>query len=134
LVDAVMALPEEQRTRDLGSSHKGLIGTLEHILFGDRVWIERMTGTTVEGDWSSVQKRWEQWADSITDADLERVIDYKDLRGAERQSLAKEMVMHVVNHATLHRGQVMSMLRQMGIAPPQTDLIFFYREEKAASA
>jgi uncharacterized damage-inducible protein DinB len=93
-----------------------------------------MTGTTVEGDWSSVQKRWEQWADSITDADLERVIDYKDLRGAERQSLAKEMVMHVVNHATLHRGQVMSMLRQMGIAPPQTDLIFFYREEKAASA
>jgi uncharacterized damage-inducible protein DinB len=130
----VKALPEEQRTRDLKASHGGLQGTLDHILFGDRVWIERMTGTPVEGDWVAVQRRWEEWADSISDADLERVIDYKDLRGAERRSLAKEIVMHVVNHATLHRGQVMSMLRQMGQAPPQTDLVFFYREEKSASA
>ncbi|MEP7352919.1 MAG: DinB family protein [Acidobacteriota bacterium] len=34
-------------------------------------------------------------------------------------------MLHVVNHATLHRGQVMGMIRQLGIAPPVTDLIFY---------
>jgi uncharacterized damage-inducible protein DinB len=141
VLDAVMALPEEQRGRDLGSSHKGLLGTLDHILFGDRVWIERMLGTPIgasgepiEVEWPKVQKRWDDWASSVTDDDLMRVIDYRDLRGAARQSAASEIVMHVVNHATLHRGQVMSMLRQLGIAPPQTDLIAFYREEKTEEA
>ena len=38
-----------------------------------------------------------------------------------------QIVLHVVNHATLHRGQVMAMLRQLGIPPPPTDLISYYR-------
>ena len=42
--------------------------------------------------------------------------------------------MHVVNHATLHRGQAMGMLRQMGIEPPHTDLLYYYRELAAAAA
>ena len=141
VLDAVMALSEEERRRDRGASHGGLLGTLDHILFGDRVWIARMLGTPIEPsgepievEWPAVQKRWDDWARSVTDGDLARVIDYKDLRGATRQSGAFEIVMHVVNHATLHRGQVMSMLRQLGIAPPQTDLITFYREEQREEA
>jgi uncharacterized damage-inducible protein DinB len=141
LLDAVMALPEDQRGRDLGSSHGGLLGTLDHVLFGDRVWIERMlgrpvpaSGEAIDVEWPAIQKRWEDWASSVRDQDLAREIDYQDLRGAARQSAACEIVMHVVNHATLHRGQVMSMLRQLGIAPPQTDLITFYREEQRVQA
>jgi uncharacterized damage-inducible protein DinB len=141
VLDAVNALPEEQRGRDMGSSHGGLLGTLNHILFGDRIWIARMLDTTIERssepievEWLAVQKRWDDWASSVTDDDLAHVIAYKDLRGATRQSAASEIVMHVVNHATLHRGQVMSMLRQLGIAPPQTDLITFYREDQGAEA
>jgi uncharacterized damage-inducible protein DinB len=41
-----------------------------------------------------------------------------------------QIVLHVVNHATLHRGQAMALLRQLGMKPPPTDLIFFYREQK----
>jgi uncharacterized damage-inducible protein DinB len=41
---------------------------------------------------------------------------------------ACQIVLHVVNHATLHRGQVMGMLRQMGTAPPNNDLMNYYRE------
>jgi uncharacterized damage-inducible protein DinB len=141
VLDAVNALPEEQRGRDMGSSHGGLLGTLNHILLGDRIWIARILGTTIEPsgepievEWPAVQKRWDDWARSVTDDDLARRIDFKDFRGGARQSAASEIVMHVVNHATLHRGQVMSMLRQLGIAPPQTDLITFYREEQGAEA
>jgi len=113
VLDAVMALPEEERGRDRGASHGGLLGTIEHIVFGDRVWIARMLSTPIEAsgepievEWRAVQKRWDDWASAVTDAELARVIDYRDLRGAARQSAASEIVMHVVNHATLHRGQV----------------------------
>ena len=85
----------------------------------------------IENDWVTVRAHWDHWAATATDEDLARTIVYHDLRGAERRSLASEIVMHVVNHATLHRGQVMSMLRQQGIAPPQTDLITFYRAQTA---
>src|SRR5580700_9659775 len=90
---AVTALPEEQRGRDLGSSHGGLLGTLGHIVFGDRVWIARILGTPIEAsgepievEWTAVHKRWDEWASSATDEDLVRVIDYGDLRGGARHS------------------------------------------------
>ena len=129
VLDAVMALPEEQRARDRASSHGGLMGTLNHILFGDRIWIERIqatpvpaSGEAIEVEWPAVQKRWSDWAGPATDEELARVVEFKDLKGNTHHFAASDIVMHVVNHGTLHRGQVMAMLRQMGIEPPPTDL------------
>ncbi len=130
LLSAVMALPEELRARDLGASHKGIAETLQHVLFADHIWLARVTGEDVDREWRAVWDRWASLADSWTDADLDRAIDYRDLKGNQHRSRLEEIVMHVVNHATLHRGQVMAMMRQVGAAPPATDLIFFYREEQ----
>ena len=38
----------------------------------------------------------------------------------------EQIVLHLVNHGTLHRGQVMGMIRQLGIVPPGTDLMHYY--------
>jgi uncharacterized damage-inducible protein DinB len=137
LLDAVLKLPAEQQTRDLNCSHRGVLETLNHILMADRVWLSRVQGVapempseSIEAEWPRVQQRWEEWASWLTDADLPRVIDYKDMKGDAHQSALCDIVMHVVNHATLHRGQVMAMMRQLGAAPPPTDLIFYYREQK----
>ena len=65
-----------------------------------------------------LQQRWEDWAAALTDPDLTRVVDYKDHEGQRHMRLRVwQIVLHVVNHATLHRGQVMAMLRQLGVAP-----------------
>ena len=64
----------------------------------------------------------------MQDPDLDRVIAYQSMAGDPFSDPVWKIVMHVVNHATLHRGQVMAMLRQMGVAPPGTDLIYYYRE------
>jgi len=137
LLDAVLQLPVEDQQRDLQCSHKGVLETLRHILFADRIWISRVLGTTgeptgdpIEVEWPQVQQRWQEFAEELTDADLPRPIDYKDMKGNPHQSKLEEIVMHVVNHGTLHRGQVMGMMRQLGAVPPPTDLIFFYREQK----
>ncbi|MBV8846708.1 MAG: DinB family protein [Bryobacterales bacterium] len=147
LVDAAANLTPEQRTRHMGVSHESLQKTLAHIYFGDSVWYTRTVDTsrpvpnpdetpsieTLADSWSSLQTNWEKWADSISDADLQRIAHYKQRDGTPYESPVWQIVMHVVNHATLHRGQVMAMLRQLGAKPPATDLIYYYREKAAAS-
>lgn len=136
LLDAALQLPDEQLYREMSVSHKSVFETLSHIHKADRAWLQRVTGTQIEqsgplaSDWPAIQKGWEQYAAGLTDADLERVIAYKDFRGNPHESKLKEIVLHLVNHATLHRGQVMGMFRQLGIQPPPTDLIFYFREHQ----
>lgn len=137
LLDAALKLPPEQAQKDLGSSHKGVLDTLNHIHMADRAWLYRVLGETMEQpaeglevEWPKIQQRWEQWTDALTDGDMMRAIAYKDLKGNFHVSPIWQIVLHVVNHATLHRGQVMAMIRQLGAAPPPTDLIFYYREQK----
>jgi uncharacterized damage-inducible protein DinB len=60
---------------------------------------------------------------------VDRVVSYKPPAGDSFQSAAHQIVMHVGNHATLHRGQAVPMLRQLGAQAPATDLIFYYREQ-----
>lgn len=138
LLDAALALNEEERHREFGVSHKSLMGTLEHIFFADRIWFSRVVDPRVlqsdepfPAQWPRIQKRWEDWATALTHQDIVRIVDYKDLKGNEHRSPVWQIALHVVNHATLHRGQAMSLLRQLGAAPPPTDLIFYYREIKA---
>jgi uncharacterized damage-inducible protein DinB len=67
--------------------------------------------------------------DGLGEGGLTRVIDYKLLNGTPGSSMIWHMVQHVVNHASYHRGQVTTMLRQLGAPPPKSmDLIAFYRE------
>jgi len=137
LLDAALALSEEEQHREFGVSHKTLMGTLEHIFFADRIWFSRTVDPSVlesketfSSAWPQLQQRWEQWVSELSPEDLARVIDYKDLKGNEHSTPLWQILLHVVNHATLHRGQAMSLLRQLGVAPPPTDLIFYYREFK----
>jgi len=137
LLDAALALPEEQQHKEFGVSHKSLIGTLEHIFLADRIWFSRTVDPgvlesteTFPVAWPQIQKRWEDWAAVLTPGDITKDIDYTDLKGNEHCTPVWQIVLHVVNHATLHRGQAMSILRQLGVAPPPTDLIFYYREIK----
>lgn len=142
LVDAAEQLTPEDRTRPMGVSHESLQKTLGHIYAADRAWYSRTVDPetsipsltdihsmeVLTGEWRDLQKKWEAWADSLTDEDLARVLEYRLRDGTESRTPVWQIVMHVVNHATLHRGQVMAMLRQLGVKPPATDLIFYYRE------
>jgi uncharacterized damage-inducible protein DinB len=138
LLDAALRLEPEQLHREMSVSHKSVFDTLEHIHMADRVWLFRVLGAAPESPndplevaWPRTQASWGEWADTLTDADMTRVISYKSLKGDPFQSAVWQIVLHVVNHATLHRGQVMAMFRQLGVPPPPTDLIVYYREVAA---
>jgi uncharacterized damage-inducible protein DinB len=142
LLDAAEALTEEQRTKSMGVSHGSIQETLGHIYFADRIWYKRtvepeltmppMTDMSsleaITLDWPNLQMKWEAWAETLTDQDMERMVQYKMMSGMAMESPRSHIVLHLVNHATLHRGQVVGMLRQLGVKPPITDLIFYLRD------
>jgi uncharacterized damage-inducible protein DinB len=138
LVEAVRALPDAVVERPVGISHGSLLGTLAHILWADWVWYTRVvepmerpgrTRDALDTVWPVLQDKWIAWAERASDAEIHRVVEYRSILNDQlARTPAWQIVLHVVNHATLHRGQVMGLLRQMEIAPPHTDLMNFYRE------
>ena len=148
LMEAAGTLTPEELTRPMGVSHESLQKTLAHIYFADSIWYTRTVDAarpvpnpkdlpsmeTLTIEWQNLQENWEKWSEALSDSDLERDAHYKLLDGTPFTTPVWQIVLHLVNHATLHRGQVMAMLRQLGTKPPATDLIFYYRELKAAAA
>lgn len=147
LLEAAQKLAPEESSRGMSVSHGSILGTLAHIHFADRIWYSRtvdpstalppvIKAPTLESlavEWAELQKKWEAWSESLTDADLERVASYKFTDGREGQNQVSQIILHLVNHATLHRGQVVAMLRQLGQKPPATDFIFYVRELATAA-
>jgi uncharacterized damage-inducible protein DinB len=84
---------------------------------------------TLQMRWTALEQQVRGFVDAAGDEGLQRVYEYKSLAGVTGQSPLWQMVQHVVNHASYHRGQVTTMLRQIGATPPKSlDLIAFYRE------
>ena len=138
LLDAAKKLNPGDLTRNVGVSHESILGTLSHIHFADRIWYSRVVNpgepvirqsdlAALEKEWPAIQRKWEEWAEKVQDADLVRTVASKSVDGIAYEIAAGKAVLHLVNHNTLHRGQVMAMIRQLGIAPPPTDLTVYYR-------
>ncbi|HEX4946138.1 MAG TPA: DinB family protein [Blastocatellia bacterium] len=142
LLDAVAAISVEEQMQDRGVSHQSIHGTLLHLLFAEWVWLERWKGNSPSAplrveefpDLASIRNYWQQieaeYADflsNLTEETLQANLTYKDIAGNQHSNPLVLLMQHVVNHATLHRGQVVAMIRQLGIEPPATDFLFFFR-------
>ena len=144
VLDAVAQLTPEQYTRDLGSSFPSVRDTLVHLYSAEWAWLQRWQGTSPTAmlapsgfpDVSTLRKAWVEhesrlraFAESLGPEAVTRQFDYTALDGRPFRSRFTEMLQHVVNHGTYHRGQVTTMLRQLGPPPAKSvDLIVFYRE------
>jgi uncharacterized damage-inducible protein DinB len=147
VLDAAAALTPEQLTRDMGSSFKSVRDTLVHMYSSEWAWYSRWQGVSPTAhlapeqfpDVASLRQAWSDhevnvrsFLDSAGEAGVSRVFEYRSLAGQPGASTFSEMVQHVVNHGSYHRGQVTTMLRQLGAAPPKPlDLIAYHRTEAA---
>lgn len=147
ILDAAAALDDEALARDLGSSFPSVLATLAHLLAADWVWLRRWKGespSAVPADWdrsslAAIRAAWDDveaertaFLDGLDDAALTAELSYRDIAGRPWTSRMDDMLRHVVNHSTYHRGQVVTMIRQLGAVPPVTDLVAYYRERDAA--
>ena len=147
ILDAAAALPAEQFTLDLGSSFPSVQATLAHMLSAQWIWLERWNGrsptappegrdvTTPAGlaaAWAEVERDEEAFLAALTEEGLRGVVHYRTLKGDPFSGPLHQLMRHVINHSTYHRGQVVTMLRQLGASAPSTDLVVYYRERSPA--
>ncbi len=147
-IDACAALAPEQFTRDLASSFRSVRDTLAHIYGAQWIWLERWHGRipaalpsaadfpnleTVRRRFIEIDRNLVDFAASLNADDLHRVVQYKTVAGTAQAQPLWQMLQHVANHSTYHRGQVTTLLRQLGAKATSTDLIAFYRERAAQS-
>jgi uncharacterized damage-inducible protein DinB len=82
----------------------------------------------LQSDWPALLERWKQWGDLLTEESIHGDISYKSAKGDAFATPTWQIVLHVVNHGTHHRGQVSGFLRAMGHTPPPLDFTIFCRE------
>ncbi|HEX2091708.1 MAG TPA: DinB family protein [Longimicrobiaceae bacterium] len=146
--EAAARLTPEQWTRELGGSFPTVRDTLAHILAAEWIWLARWRGTSptgwpaewdvsdpakLEARWTEVERDLAGFVAGVGEDDLDRVLAYRSTKGEPFVSPLHQMLRHVVNHSTYHRGQVVHMLRQLGAEAVSTDLILFYRERAATT-
>lgn len=142
ILDAVAQLPVAEQQRDRGISHSSIHGTLVHMLGAEWVWLERFLGRSPTAllneadfpDLATISERWrvveadrKEYLASLNDEAMTSVINFASLKCEVSAFPLAQLLLHVINHATHHRGQITGMIRQLGIAPPVTDLIWYMR-------
>jgi len=146
VLDAVEPLSADEFTRDLGNSFPSVRDTLGHLYAADWIWCSRWEGEPLAAlpdpktfpDLASIRQAWDaherrlrgvlkHFGEIGVDQPIEYVRD-----GVRWAQPFWQSFQHLVNHGTYHRGQVITMLRQLGVTTvPSTDLIAFYREQQA---
>jgi uncharacterized damage-inducible protein DinB len=142
MLAALSQVSQDQLSRDVGNSFKSLLGTLNHVYLAESVWLRRLQGnqnalitdvesppdlTALAQEWPNLHSTWIDWSRSLASEDWPKLLIHRNSQGKEFQMPYWQLVFHLVNHGSYHRGQVATMLRQSGVTPPGTDLVTFYR-------
>jgi uncharacterized damage-inducible protein DinB len=142
MFEAAAALPADQLSATMASSFPSILGTLGHIVGAEWIWLRRWHGDSPAGTpaWvtgsslselrarlTELEAERDRFLGQLADADLERVVEYRRLSGEACSDPLAELVRHTVNHSTYHRGQLATLLREVGVRPPGTDYIAYVR-------
>lgn len=143
LLGALQNLTEEQYRRDLGGSFPSIQATVAHLINAEAVWMSRLTDEARQKvtpeDLPTVAAAAERWAkmeqeyllllEGAGDDGFDRQIRAITSTGREYVHTVGEVLQHLVNHGTYHRGQVTNMIRQIGLVPVALDMIMYYRHK-----
>ena len=145
IVETAAQLSDEQINRDIVSSFPSIYKTVMHMMEVENVWWQRLQlveQTTppgwFTGNFSELSKKilelsqqWERWVQNANDANINHVFAWYNLKKEYFKEPVYKMLLHLFNHQTLHRGQLITMFRQLGLDKiPSTDFIVFARNKK----
>lgn len=149
VLDSVAALTGEQFTEDLSGSFRSVRDTLTHILAAEWIWLRRWRGTSpaalldpadfptiaaLRARWAEVEAEQTDFVEGVTEGALEEVVAYVNTKGEPWRYPLWQMMQHLVNHSSYHRGQVATLLRQLGAKPASTDFLLFFDLEKSEAS
>jgi uncharacterized damage-inducible protein DinB len=142
--DWLEQITDEQWNKEIFSSFNSIQETVLHIISAEKAWLQRFKKQPVEWLQSTYRgtknehiKLWKDnsaelkaFIDAFDENDLNKNLDFKRLNGDAYSMPYYQLFAHVVNHATYHRGQLVTMLRQAGFRNvSSTDLLGVYRNK-----
>jgi len=148
LITAADTLSQADRTLDRGGFFGSIVGTLNHLLWGDRIWMSRFAATPAPrqgsitdsvretADWedyksarSAQDTATRDWAKTVSaDALAGDLTWYSGAAGREVSRPMGALIVHMFNHGTHHRGQVHAMLTAAGASTTDTDLFLMPKD------
>lgn len=149
VLEGCSGLSIEQLAQQVGGSFGSLRNTLAHIIDVEWLYLERWLGRapaslpnaesyadfgSLSARYETVTRDFEKSIRALNDAELNRVVEFKNTKGTLYRHPLWEMLVHLVNHSAYHRGQVTVLLRAVGAKPLATDMIVFFRERSGQSA
>jgi uncharacterized damage-inducible protein DinB len=146
-LDVISMLDEEQFTQNLVSSYPSVRETLLHLAWAEWLWVERWQGrspktriapeelpklSNVRSYLKDVEDAQVRFLQGLPPGGETQRIRYTNIKGEEWEYNLEQMVNHLVIHSAYHRGQLATMLRQLGAVPPTTDYLVFLDAQKNA--
>jgi uncharacterized damage-inducible protein DinB len=153
LLDGCSALSPEELERDLHISHSGILATLRHICDGEKVWLDCLRSTETGGRWrlptgtppepslDALRQIWPEiwdgfrsWLEALPEAGLADELTIQLPDEFEPCFPRSKILRHVLDHSTLHRGQLVGMFRMLGHKPPAINRMDYYLAPEPATA
>jgi len=144
LFDAVKKLPEELHHKEIASSFNSLFKTALHMWNAESIWWQRLKmheriirpSENFKGSMQDVSNglmsqalQWKDWVDTASEMSLDHVFQYYNTKRELFKQPTWQMLLHLFNHDTYHRGQLIYILRQVGVEKvPETDFIVWSRK------
>jgi len=149
LYEMAAELPDELYRKYVGVFFKSLHGTLNHLLTTDRIWMRRLDGTgahpdklnaivfddlpSLHGARKAEDERIFNFVDGLAEEDFDKEWDYTTLEGRPFRQPLGDILAHLFNHQTHHRGQAHAALTAVGVVEPKPlDLLAMQRRSKSA--
>lgn len=157
IYEAAKSLPDEELSVDKKAFFGSILGTLNHLVAGDTVWLKRFTKhpanyltlgpirqlptpksldqllfsnireLSAHREW--LDQKIAEWSCSIAESDLDHTLNYTSMKGIPADRDFYGLLMHFFNHQTHHRGQVTTLLSQTGVDIGETDLVVLIPSE-----
>ncbi|HVG25687.1 MAG TPA: DinB family protein, partial [Thermoanaerobaculia bacterium] len=145
IIGCLRGLTDEQFRRAIPSSFPSIRETLEHVIQAEWIWLRRWKGESPTSlpEWAdlptlhaaevqlrAIERERRALLDALTSDALQGEVAYRSFKGDPFVTRLDHQMQHVANHSSYHRGQLTTMIRQVGRTPPTTDLIFWYRNRE----
>lgn len=140
----ITELTDEQFTRNVDYAFDSIHGQVVHVMGAEWIWLSRLKGinpTTIflnedyptrpaiRAGWDEIETEFRAYLDTLQDDILQEEFHYQTTSGKPFSNSRLHILLHVVNHGTDHRAQMLSMLYRLGARTLEQDLIFYLREK-----
>ena len=145
ITDRLSQLSTDILNREMNDSFGSIHKTVVHLMDVESIWWQRLKlqehvewpGRTFDGNFEelsqqllSLSRQWSEWVQNANDVNLDHVFGYQNSKKEFFKQPVYEMLLHLFNHQSFHRGQLVTMMRQNGIEKiPRTDFIVFSRNK-----